>query len=70
MQTAPDAEHLARVSHLSCQLYEATLNSPETPKGAIVGLQGALGISAFFLPQDEVHFMWVRRKLAMVETQG
>ncbi|PQE28986.1 C6 finger domain-containing protein [Rutstroemia sp. NJR-2017a BBW] len=70
MQTAPDAEHLARVSQMSCQLYESTLHSKETPKGAVVGLQGALGVSAFFLPQDETHFMWIRRKLAMVETHG
>ncbi|KAM3076950.1 hypothetical protein ACMFMG_003582 [Clarireedia jacksonii] len=70
MQTAPDAEHLGRVASLSGQLYESTLNSPETPNGAIVGLQGAIGLSAFFLPQDEAHSMWLRRKLAIIETQG
>lgn len=70
MQTLPDAVHMGRLSEEFCQLYEAIMHHPETPKGAAVGLQGGLGIAAFYLPKDEAHTMWVRRKLAIIESQG
>ncbi|QSZ33529.1 hypothetical protein DSL72_005097 [Monilinia vaccinii-corymbosi] len=70
MQTLPDVEHMSRLAENLCRLYEAITHYPETPKGAAVGLQGGLGIAAFFLPKDEAHTMWMRRKLAMIESQG
>ncbi|KAA8571972.1 hypothetical protein EYC84_001913 [Monilinia fructicola] len=70
MQALPDVEHMNYLAESLCQLYEAILHYPETPKGAAVGLQGGLGIAAFFLPKDEAHTMWMRRKLAMIESQG
>ncbi|APA05342.1 hypothetical protein sscle_01g001120 [Sclerotinia sclerotiorum 1980 UF-70] len=70
MQALPDIEHMSQLSTDFCQLYEAILHHPEIPKGAAVGLQGGLGIAAFFLPKDEAHTMWMRRKLATIESQG
>ncbi|KAI9645659.1 hypothetical protein NHQ30_006401 [Ciborinia camelliae] len=70
MQTLPDVKHMSRLAENLCQLYEAIMHHPETPKGAAVGLQGGLGIAAFFLPKDKAHTMWMRRKLAMIESQG
>ncbi|ESZ95495.1 hypothetical protein SBOR_4149 [Sclerotinia borealis F-4128] len=70
MQTMPDLQHMSSLAEDFCQLYEAIMHHPETPKGSAVGLQGGLGIAAFFLPKDEAHTMWMRRKLATIESQG
>lgn len=70
MQTPPDGEHMSQLAEGLCQLYEIIAHHPETPRGASVGLQGGLGIAAFFLPKDEPHTMWMRRKLAIIESQG
>ncbi|THV46369.1 hypothetical protein BGAL_0392g00080 [Botrytis galanthina] len=70
MQMPPDFEVMNRLSEDLCQMYEAILHHPETPKGAAVGLQGGLGIAVFFLSKDETYNMWMRRKLATIESQG
>lgn len=53
-----------------CRLFEAIEYWPESPPGAIAKAQGSLGLAIVFLPRDEKHIMWCRRKLAKVESCG
>ena len=53
-----------------CRLFEAIEYWPESPPGAVVKAQGCLGLAIVFLPCDERHIMWCRRKLAKVESLG
>lgn len=69
LQTQPSKE-LAMASYASCQLFEAIEYWPNSPKGSVIACQATLGIAALFLPQDNQHYMWCRRKLAVVEALG
>jgi len=53
-----------------CRLFEAIEYWPESPPGAVVKAHGSLGLAIVFLPRDEKHIMWCRRKLAKVESFG
>lgn len=53
-----------------CRLFEAIDYWPESPPGALVKAQGSLGLAIVFLPRDEKHILWCRRKLAKVESLG
>ena len=53
-----------------CRLFEAIEYWPESPPGAVLKAQGSLGLAIVFLPRDERHIMWCRRKLAKVEIMG
>jgi hypothetical protein len=68
-QTQPDIE-VVRKAYESCQLFEALELSPTSPPGIILACQASLGISCLFLPRDEKHSMWSRRKLALIERNG
>jgi hypothetical protein len=52
------------------RIFETIERWPHSPKGSILGGISALGISALFLPKDQRHTMWLRRKLAAVEQNG
>jgi len=67
--TQPSPE-LTRQAYQSCQLFEAIELWPESPKGTILCLQASLGISLLFLPRDDMHAMWGRRKFASIEANG
>lgn len=69
MQTQPGPE-LGVKAYESCQLFEAIEFYPESPPGTILALQASLGIACLFLPRDERHSMWGRRKLAAIEANG
>jgi len=69
MQIQP-GEELGRKAYECCQLYEAVELFPESPSGTVLALQASLGIACLFLPRDERHAMWARRKLADVEAHG
>jgi hypothetical protein len=69
MKTQPSSE-LGLKAFESCQLFESVEFFPESPPGTILALQASLGIAALFLPRDEAHAMWARRKLAAIESQG
>ena len=69
METQPNRE-LVLTSYACCQLYEAMELWPGSPPGTIMALQASLGIACLFLPRDQKHSMWARRKLAMVEANG
>lgn len=69
MQMQPSPE-LGEKAFDCCRLLESVEFFPGSPPGTIVAMQASLGIAALFLPRDEVHSMWVRRKLASIESQG
>lgn len=69
MKTQPSAE-LGLKAYASCQLFEAVEFYPKSPPGSILAMQASLGISCLFLPRDETHAMWARRKLATIESNG
>jgi hypothetical protein len=68
-QSQPDIE-VVRKAYESCQLFEAMELSPSSPPGIVLACQASLGISCLFLPRDEKHAMWARRKLALIERNG
>lgn len=53
-----------------CQLFEAIEFYPGGPKGAILAAQASIAIACLFLPRDETHAMWSRRKFATIECNG
>ncbi|KAI9746182.1 MAG: hypothetical protein M1818_000863 [Claussenomyces sp. TS43310] len=69
LQSQPSKE-LGATSYAICQLFEAIEYWPHSPKGSILACQASLGIAALFLPRDEMHHMWCRRKLAAIESEG
>lgn len=52
------------------RLFEAIARWPESPKGAVLGTHSSLGIASVFLPKDDRHSMWSRRRLARMEQLG
>ena len=54
----------------ACRLLEAIEYWPDSPTGAVLRTQACLGIASLFLPKDERHVMWCRRKFAKIESLG
>ncbi|KAH8804998.1 hypothetical protein F5884DRAFT_679658 [Xylogone sp. PMI_703] len=69
LRTQPSAE-LGMKAYATCQLFEAIEYWPDSPKGTILACQASLGIACLFLPRDQKHSMWARRKLAAIECEG
>ncbi|RMD40568.1 hypothetical protein DV735_g4551, partial [Chaetothyriales sp. CBS 134920] len=63
-------EELGAISLQQCRIYEAIERYPDAPKGAILGAQASLALATLFLPKDDKHTMWARRKLADIERIG
>ncbi|KAL9005401.1 MAG: hypothetical protein Q9188_001843 [Gyalolechia gomerana] len=53
-----------------CRLFETVEYWPGSAPGSMLSAQAGLGIAALFVPKDERHTMWIRRKLAVIESQG
>ena len=53
-----------------CRIFETMERWPQSPEGSTLGVIAALGVSALFLPKDQRHTMWLRRKLAAIEQNG
>ncbi|KAL8869420.1 MAG: hypothetical protein Q9174_004284, partial [Haloplaca sp. 1 TL-2023] len=70
MQRKGTPEGLEKMALEMCRLFEAVEYWPGSPSGSILSAQAGLGIAVIFLPQDERHIMWCRRKLAKIEGQG
>jgi len=64
------AFELQQVALEICRLFEAIEHWPHSPPGAVVAAQAVIGLAAPYLPKDEKHTMWCRRKLAKVEGLG
>ncbi|KUJ10276.1 uncharacterized protein LY89DRAFT_675133 [Mollisia scopiformis] len=69
LKSQPSAE-LEKKAYATCQLFEALEYSPHSPPGTVLASQASLGIACLFLPRDERHSMWARRKLATIESNG
>ncbi|KAI4283469.1 MAG: hypothetical protein L6R38_002111 [Xanthoria sp. 2 TBL-2021] len=61
---------LANLALEVCRLFEAIQYWPGSAPGSILSAQAGLGIAVVFLPKDDRHTMWCRKKLAAVESQG
>ena len=53
-----------------CRILESIEYWPGSPAGAILPAQASLGLICLFLPRDEKHSLWCRRKLAKIEANG
>ncbi|KAG6008367.1 hypothetical protein E4U21_004571 [Claviceps maximensis] len=61
---------MAKHAYTICQHFETVEYWPLKPKGALIPLQCCVALASLFLPRDSRHQMWVRRKLALLETWG
>lgn len=61
---------LMKHAYATCQIFETLEFWPSTPKGALVLMQAGIAIATLFLPQDDRHQMWLRRKFAILESMG
>ena len=66
----PPPPELERLSLEQCRIYETIDRWPHSPEGTIHGAIACLGLSVVFLPRDQRHTMWCRKKLAAVEQRG
>ena len=69
LSTPPSAD-LGLQAYTICKLFEAVELWPGSPPGTILACQASLGCACLFLPKDERHAMWARRKLATIELNG
>ena len=53
-----------------CRIFEAIEYWPESLPGSYLKAHGSIGLAVVFMPKDEKHTMWCRRKLAKVESFG
>ncbi|KAL8935717.1 MAG: hypothetical protein Q9211_004549 [Gyalolechia sp. 1 TL-2023] len=53
-----------------CRLFETVEYWPGSVPGSVLSAQAGLGIAALFLPKDARHTVWIRRKFAVIESQG
>ena len=65
----PSAE-LTQIALKKCKMFEAIEHADQGPPGAVLGCQASLGIASMFLPKDEKHTDWCRRKFALIERGG
>ncbi|EME38245.1 hypothetical protein DOTSEDRAFT_161080 [Dothistroma septosporum NZE10] len=64
---SPDLTELALKK---CKMFEAIQYGEESGPAAVLGCQASLGILALFLPKDQPHIMWCRRKFVDIEQLG
>ena len=62
--------NLAQEALEQCRIFETIEKWPGSPPGALLSAQASLGMSGLYLPKDERHSMWCRRKLATIERMG
>jgi len=70
MHGKPRPPQVQELALKMCQLIEAIEYYPGSPPSILLGVQANLGIAAAFLPVDEKHTLWARKKLAAMETLG
>ncbi len=68
-QQQPPPE-LGKMALELCRFFEAIEYWSEGPPGSVLKAQAGLGIAALFLPRDQRHVTWCRRKMAMIEGKG
>lgn len=65
----PSKETVIR-AYKTCQIFEAIEYYPRAPPGALIEAQASFGIATLFLPKDQRHISWFRRKFAKIEASG
>ncbi|KAL2261964.1 hypothetical protein VTK26DRAFT_2886 [Humicola hyalothermophila] len=65
-----DQARLSERAYTICQIFETVEYWPESPAGSLLALHSSLGMAALYLRRDSRHRMWIRRKLALLETLG
>ncbi|KAI2629451.1 hypothetical protein GGS21DRAFT_540353 [Xylaria nigripes] len=61
---------LRQLAFTTCELYETIRLWPETPTGATITAQASLAVACLFIPRDQRHNMWIRRRYASLEAAG
>lgn len=69
LQQQPPAD-LANLALEQCRLFEAIEYWPGSPPGSMLVAGSSVAMASLFLPKDEKHSMWCRRKFAMIENMG
>lgn len=69
LQQQPPAE-LVNIALEQCRLFEAIEYWPGSPPGSMLVAGASVAMASLFLPKDEKHSMWCRRKFAMIENMG
>lgn len=70
MLQQPPPSELEKLALKLCGMFEAIESWPTGPSGVVLSAQAALGIAILFLPKDDRHTLWSRRKLAKIEGLG
>lgn len=66
----PLLPELNRLAFDQCRLIEAIDRWPSRGYGHCIGFKNSIGMASMFLPKDQKHNMWSRRKMAMMEQHG
>ena len=66
----PPMSELAELAIEQCRMIETIERWPHRENGYMISFKNSLSIAALFLPKDEKHTMWCRRKLALMEQSG
>ena len=66
----PPSPELTSLAFKQCQKFEAIEYWPGSPSGAALSASSSLGLLVLFLPRDDKHISWCRRKLATIEKLG
>jgi hypothetical protein len=70
LHQTPPAERLLGLALEQCRIIEAVQHWTGSPPAAILPAQACLALVCLFLPRDDKHIIWARRKLAAVENLG
>ena len=66
----PLLEDLGKLAYKQCELIETIERWPDRGSGFFVGFKNSIGLASMFLPKDDKHCTWSRRKMAMMEQNG
>jgi hypothetical protein len=66
----PRSPRAQETAYKMCQMFETVQLHPQSSPSVVLGMQATLGVSAVFLPPDDKHSRWARKKLATVEALG
>lgn len=61
---------LQRLGFEQCRLIDTIERWPDRGNGYFIGFKNSIGIASMFLPKDNKHQMWSRRKMAQMEQNG
>ncbi|KAL2012669.1 hypothetical protein VTN00DRAFT_194 [Thermoascus crustaceus] len=65
-----DFSELVDLALEQCRFIETIERWPQKENGTVIAFHDSIGITSMFLPKDDRHIMWCRRKLALTEQNG